>query len=121
MLCFPLTDRTALENVKERWAPAIEDSFPEIPFVLVGTMKDERDRQKALADDNNGGDGSSENVVVGAPSWVSDEEADEVAQDIGANKYVACSAITMEKVESVFEEAVVSFMLLQMDPNCVVM
>ena len=45
LICFSLTNRGTLENVKEKWLVELKHHCPNTPKVLVGTKKDLRDEQ----------------------------------------------------------------------------
>ena len=79
-----------MENV---WVPDIR-KIPgkKIPFLLVGTMKDLKEK--------------GENKGQGPP--VSEGDAQEMARRLKATKYMECSAITEEglaEITAIFEEA----------------
>ncbi|CAG8699347.1 10703_t:CDS:2, partial [Acaulospora colombiana] len=94
LICFAINRRDTLANVQDKWFPEIAavSTFPQIPVILVGCKKDLRE------------------LALDIPASVSDEliseeEANRMARNIGAIKYMECSAKTGEGVNLVFDEA----------------
>ena len=94
-MCFSVTNRTSLENIRDKWHPELRRYSPSVPFVLVGTQVDRRPAQN------------------GGASFVSQSEGLKVAKDIGAIGYVECSALTREGLREVFVNAI----LAALDPK----
>ncbi len=87
MVCFSVDSRDSYENARHKWAPEIRhyctgdgDNTP--PMLLVGTKNDISDRT------------------------ISSVHGHALAREIGAAKYVECSASTQTNLCEVFEEAV---------------
>jgi len=76
LLCFSITSPASLENVKNRWYPEIDQR--EDPWALA------RQDQPPL----------------------STNAGERLAQELGAVKYVECSAVTREGLKNVFDEAI---------------
>lgn len=68
---------------------------PDTPVVLVGTKSDLRDDQKAL-----------KALSTKEVRPVTIERAYEMSSQIGAVKYVECSALTQEGLKTVFDVAI---------------
>eukprot|EP00928_Gymnodinium_smaydae_P002518 TRINITY_DN10909_c0_g1_i1.p1 TRINITY_DN10909_c0_g1~~TRINITY_DN10909_c0_g1_i1.p1 ORF type:complete len:417 (-),score=50.64 TRINITY_DN10909_c0_g1_i1:194-1444(-) len=106
LLVFSLTDRVTFENIRSKWHPEIQHHVPRAPCVLVGTKADERKaegprRRKSERKKSGAGADTDSDAVV------HDFEAEELAADIGAVAYVACSARRDEaSVRQVFDRAV---------------
>ncbi len=88
LLCFAVDSPDSMENVRHKWIDEVKKHLPDAPILLVGTKIDLREK-KAEAED----------VATAVHGHA-------LARDIGAEKYVECSAYTQENVTTVFEEAV---------------
>jgi len=77
LLCFSIVDRQSFESIKSKWNEEVEKHAPEIPKILVGLKSDLRKEDS-----------------------VSAKEGTEMAKEIGASKYLECSAET-ESIETV--------------------
>merc|ERR1712066_1025572 len=42
LVCFPVTSKASLGNVKEKWIPEVQRHCPNTPIILVGTKADLR-------------------------------------------------------------------------------
>jgi len=95
LFCFSITNPSSRENISTKWKPEINHYCPDVPILLVGTKVDLRDDvtiQEKL-------------TSVGAtPSNYQD--GINLANKIGAIKYVECSALTQEGLKTVFDEAI---------------
>ena len=89
LICFSLTSKTSLENVRTRWVPELQHYSPGTPIILVGTKKD-------MKEDGKG---------------VSSEDGQRLAMEIKAIKYLECSAKTQEGLKQVFDEAIRSVLM----------
>ena len=67
---------------------------PEIPFMIVGTKSDLRTDEQTI-----------ERLSKQDKTVKSFDELNELATEIGAVKYMECSARTMEGLNEVFDEA----------------
>lgn len=86
---------TSYENVKAKWFPEIRTHAPGVPCILVGTKEDLR--------------GSSDWVArlrAEGRAPLTQQEGARLAQEIGAVKYIECSALTQKGLKSVFDEAI---------------
>jgi small GTP-binding protein len=86
LICFSLEDKTTLNAVKGKWYEEINQNATGIPIIVVGTKMDMR-----RADDN---------------KHVKTAEGQAVATEIGAWKYMECSALTQVGLGNVFDETV---------------
>ena len=89
IVCFAVDSRDSYENVKHKWLPEIRHHCPETPLLIVGTKTDLRSQKKGCLTSVHG---------------------HALARDVGAIKYVECSAATQENTHEVFEEAVRVFL-----------
>jgi len=95
IICFNLVDMETYNNVKQKWHPEISHHNPKTPYILVGTKLDLRDNHE---------------VVDGLKSHnsepISSEQGEKLCKEIGASKYLECSALSQKNLPQVFEEAV---------------
>ena len=95
LVCFSIISPASFENVKSKWYPEIQHHSPGVPFILVGTKLDLRDdedtihrlREKRLAP-------------------VDEQSGVGLAKQLGAYKYLECSALTQRGLKTVFDEAI---------------
>ena len=91
LLCFSVANRDSFENIREKWFLELRKASSNVPFMLVGTQADRR--QSA------------------APGGlVSIDEAERMARQLGAIRYMECSALTREGLRDVFVQAVMTAM-----------
>ncbi len=98
LVCFSIDSPASLENVKSKWVPEIRHHCPTTPFILVGTKQDLRDDPETIS-----------HLAERGVSLVTPEEGDAMAKEVGAVKYLECSALTQEGLKTVFEEAIRAF------------
>jgi len=72
LIAFSVLSRTSYKNVRTKWVPEITQHQPNTPIVLVGTKLD----------------------VAHGVNPVNYEEGSALAQEIGAERYIECSALT---------------------------
>jgi cell division control protein 42 len=93
LVCFSVTSPASFENVREKWFPEVHHHCPGVPCLIVGTQVDLRDdpsvREKL----------SKQKMLP-----VTKEAGEKMAKDLGAVKYVECSALTQYKLKDVFDE-----------------
>mmetsp|Transcript_25165 Transcript_25165/g.51190 ORF Transcript_25165/g.51190 Transcript_25165/m.51190 type:complete len:184 (+) Transcript_25165:88-639(+) len=85
LICFSVDTETSYQNVKSKWLPEIEFHAPGVPIILVGTKVDMRTDSK---------------------DFVSKTMGENLKEEMGAYKYVECSARTQEGLKQVFDEAI---------------
>lgn len=95
LVCFSVIATSSFDNVKAKWIPEIQHHAPGVPLVLVGTKSDLRDDQEQISQLQ------SKGLVMVTP-----QAADQMAGEIGAAKYLECSALTQEGLKAVFDEAI---------------
>eukprot|EP00116_Pleurobrachia_bachei_P010801 sb/3471063/ len=86
LVCFSITRTEGFENTKQAWVPEIQHHCPGVPFILVGTKCDLREKDDI-------------------PNMVTKEAAVEMAKKLGARCYMECSALKHEGLNELFEEA----------------
>lgn len=99
LLCFSISSDESFLHVTEKWEKEIKNNAPKIPIVLAGMKGDKRRNcpEKCI---------SKERCVA-------------LAKQIGATKYLECSAMTGEGVAELFKEA--TMVLLKEKKNCVIL
>ncbi|KAL8944619.1 MAG: hypothetical protein Q9216_000316 [Gyalolechia sp. 2 TL-2023] len=97
LVCFSVTSPASFENVREKWFPEVHHHCPGVPCLIVGTQVDLRDEP-----------GVKEKLSKQRMSPVRKEDGERMAKELGAVKYVECSALTQFKLKDVFDEAIVA-------------
>lgn len=93
LVCFSVTSPASFENVREKWFPEVHHHCPGVPCLIVGTQVD-------LRDDAHVKDKLSKQKMTP----VRREDGERMAKELGAVKYVECSALTQFKLKDVFDE-----------------
>lgn len=88
-----MTSPASFENVREKWFPEVHHHCPGVPCLIVGTQTDLRDDLSVR-----------EKLAKQKMQPVRKEDGDRMAKDLGAVKYVECSALTQYKLKDVFDE-----------------
>ena len=81
--------------METKWYPEVAHFCPNVPIVLAATMVDLRDDSEV----------NEQLQVKYRRGPITYKEGKAMAKKIGACKYVECSAVTLENVKQVFEEA----------------
>ncbi len=95
LLCFSAVSPPSLENVRTKWNPEISHHCPDAPKLLVATKIDLREDQYAI-----------QRLAERGMSPVEREAGQQLANEIGATKYLECSALTQQGLREVFDEAI---------------
>jgi len=95
LVAFSLISRASFENVKQKWWPELKHHCPGVSMILVGTKLDLRSDQTTVA-----------KLREKNQTPVTFEEGLEMAKQIGATKYLECSALTQKGLKTVFDEAI---------------
>ena len=93
LVCFSVTSPASFENVREKWFPEVHHHCPGVPCLIVGTQTDLRDDPQVR-----------EKLAKQRMKPVQKEDGERMAKDLGAVKYVECSALTQYKLKDVFDE-----------------
>ena len=93
LLCFSVTSPASFENVKEKWFPEVHHHCPGVPCLIVGTQVDLRDDPAVV-----------EKLSRQKQRPVSHDAGERLARELGAVKYVECSALTQKGLKNVFDE-----------------
>ena len=93
LVCFSVTSPASFENVKEKWFPEVHHHCPGVPCLIVGTQVDLRD-DPAVTD----------KLARQKQRPVAFDQGERLARELGAVKYVECSALTQRGLKNVFDE-----------------
>lgn len=102
LVCFSVTSPASFENVREKWFPEVHHHCPGVPCLIVGTQVDLRDDPSVR-----------EKLSKQKMNPVSKDAGERMAKELGAVKYVECSALTQYKLKDVFDEVCQLSLLLQ--------
>jgi len=95
LVCFSVISPNSYDNIKSKWYPEINHHAPGVPILLVGTKSDLR-----------GDKGTLNSLASKGQSVKTREQAEELAREIRAVKYLECSALTQDGLKTVFDEAI---------------
>jgi len=95
LVAFSIISPHSFDNVKSKWWPEIQHHAPGVPIILVGTKSDLRNDQSMI-----------QQLSAKGMSIIKSEEAMNRSEEIGAVKYLECSALTQEGLKNVFDEAI---------------
>ena len=96
LICYTITSKNSLDNVKSMWVPEIQHYCPNIRYILVGTKLDLRDDKKTI----------EQSTKYYRRGMVSYEQGKQMARELNAVDYLECSSHTGKGVKTVFEHAV---------------
>jgi GTPase SAR1 family protein len=85
LVCFAIISSSSFDNVKNKWWPEVQHHAPHIPTILVGTKGDLRDDEA-----------TTKSLAAKGLKMVTGEEATKRAKEMGAIKYLECSALTQD-------------------------
>ncbi|TPX50363.1 hypothetical protein SeLEV6574_g00941 [Synchytrium endobioticum] len=85
----------SFENVRTKWFPEISHHAPNTPIILVGTKLDLREEKETI-----------EKLRERRMAPISYPQGLQMAKEIGAVKYLECSALTQKGLKNVFDEAI---------------
>uniref|UniRef100_A0A1I8JB37 Rho-related GTP-binding protein RhoU n=1 Tax=Macrostomum lignano TaxID=282301 RepID=A0A1I8JB37_9PLAT len=97
LVCFSIVNPTSLENARQLWIPEVTRACPNAPFLLVGTQSDLRADRRTL-----------DWLARSRQKPVPTEVGQRLARSMGAAAYVECSALTMDNLKQVFDEALLA-------------
>ena len=81
--------------MKPQWFPEISHHAPSTPLILVGTKLDLREDRETI-----------ERLREKRMQPISYPQGGSMAKEIGAVKYLECSALTQKGLKNVFDEAI---------------
>ncbi|PVV02426.1 hypothetical protein BB560_003120 [Smittium megazygosporum] len=97
LVCFSVTSPASFENVREKWFPEVRHHCPGVPILLVGTQIDLREDPNIIS-----------KLALQRTKPISSDLGERLARELGAIKYVECSALTQRGLKNVFDEAIVA-------------
>ncbi|POY75407.1 putative Small monomeric GTPase [Rhodotorula taiwanensis] len=101
LIAFALDTPDSLENVSVKWIEEVRELCgPNIPVLLVGCKRDLRDQ-------------AMRHGPQGGARYVTSEQGQAMAQQVGARSYHECSALLNEGVDETFEAATRAAMLVR--------
>jgi len=95
LLCFSIIAPSSFENVSAKWHPEVSHHCPNTPIILVGTKLDLREDRETL-----------DRLRAKMMAPITYEQGMAKAKEIGAIKYMECSALTQKGLKAVFDEAI---------------
>jgi small GTP-binding protein len=95
LICFSLVSPPSFENVRTKWWPEIAHHAPGVPTVLVGTKLDLREDPATI-----------DKLRERRMQPIQFTAGSSMQRDIGAVKYLECSALTQKGLKNVFDEAI---------------
>lgn len=95
IICFSLVSPSSFENVRAKWHPEITHHSPNTPIILVGLKLDLRDDKETI-----------EKLRDERKYPITYANGLCVAKEIGAIKYLECSALTQKGLKNVMDEAI---------------
>ncbi|KAI8974095.1 ras-related C3 botulinum toxin substrate 1 protein [Pilobolus umbonatus] len=95
LVCFSLVTPASFENVKTKWYPEINHHAANKPIILVGTKLDLREDADTIQKLR------QKNMMP-----ITYTQSLQMAKEIGAVKYLECSALTQTGLKNVFDEAI---------------
>ncbi len=94
LVCFSVVSQASFDNVRDKWFPEVRHHCPGVPCLLIGTQMDLRE------------DPNYRKTLQNNPNrrLIEESEGRERAKQLGAVKYVECSALTQRNLKDVFDE-----------------
>eukprot|EP00948_MAST-09A_sp_MAST-9A-sp1_P000740 g740.t1 len=91
LICYAVDNRASFKNAQTKWAEELRHHAEDVPKILVATKVDLRNKAE------------KDKLAI---DTVSTEEGMRAAREMGAAKFVECSALTQERLKEVFDEAI---------------
>jgi len=95
LICFSVISPSSYENIAGKWYPEIKHHAPGVPFILVGTKMDLRSDPATV-----------QKMQERGHAPVTLQGGNSKASELGAYKYLECSALTQEGLKQVFDDAI---------------
>jgi small GTP-binding protein len=95
LICFSIISPSSFDNVKSKWFPEVQHHAPGVPIILVGTKSDLRNDHEMIS-----------KLTAKGLHVIAPDAAANRASEIGAVRYLECSALTQEGLKTVFDEAI---------------
>lgn len=94
LMCFSVDMQDSLENIHAKWVPEVQHFCPNVPFLLIATKKDLRNDPATKS-----------NLARDKLEVIRHDQGRAMAEKVGADSYLECSAKTREGVREVFDAA----------------
>ena len=101
---FSVTSPASLDNVRSKWFPEITHHCPNTPLILVGTKLDLREDPETLT-----------KLEAKRQAPITYEQGMQMAKEIGAVKYMECSALTQKGLKVIITKSYSIFFNLDAD------
>jgi len=98
LVCFSIIAPSSFENVRAKWFPEVSHHCPNTPIILVGTKLDLRDEPETIP--------PKLPICSKNKCPITYEQGMQMMKQIGAVKYMECSAVTQKGLKPVFEESI---------------
>ena len=95
LCCFSVISPASYENVRAKWFPEVSHHCPSTPILVVGTKTDLRNDQETIS-----------RLAEKKLAPLTAEQGNQLGKEIGAVKYMECSALTQAGLKDVFDEAI---------------
>mmetsp|Transcript_13576 Transcript_13576/g.20466 ORF Transcript_13576/g.20466 Transcript_13576/m.20466 type:complete len:197 (-) Transcript_13576:78-668(-) len=95
LCCYSVISPASYENVRAKWFPEVSHHCPSTPILVVGTKTDLRDDQDTI-----------QRLAEKNLAPLTQEQGQQLAKEIGAVKYMECSALTQSGLKDVFDDAI---------------
>jgi len=106
LMCFGIDSPDSFKNIEQKWSPEITHHCPRVPVILIGNKKDLRNDVE-----------TKKYLMSMRQEPIKTEQGQAMAQKIGANMYLECSAKTKEGVQVLFETATRCALARRSGPN----
>jgi Ras-related C3 botulinum toxin substrate 1 len=104
LICFSIISPTSYQNVRSKWYPEVTHHCPDTKMILVGTKLDLRDDPDTI-----------QRLREKGHEPITTEKGHQLAKDIGAARYMECSALTQKGLKQVFDAAIKSVLMQPSD------
>ncbi|KAJ6563319.1 small GTPase Cdc42 [Mycena vulgaris] len=100
VVCFSVMSPASFKSVREKWFPEVGHHCPGVPRLIVGTQIDLRDDAEM-----------TEKFERQTQQPITSDQGERLARELGAQRYVECSALTQQGLKNVFDEAFLAALL----------
>jgi small GTP-binding protein len=95
LIAFSVVSPSSFDNVPTKWIPEITHHAPDTPIILVGTKIDLREDPDTI-----------DRLREHRQAPIAYQQGVKMAEQIGAVKYLECSALTQKGLKNIFDEAI---------------
>lgn len=94
LICFSINSPNSFTNIEQKWKPELAHHAAGVPFLIVGTKSDLREDEAQVA------------ALKEKGKYKTFDELQDSAKQMGAEKYLECSALKQTGLQQVFDEAI---------------